>query len=57
MNDKAITRLQSAMESKAGGLVMVVPDFAKQFELAMGPNRPSMSPEALAGRSRRGRRR
>lgn len=49
VNDKAITRLQSAMESKADGLVMVVPDFAKQFELTMGPNRPSMSPEALAG--------
>ena len=49
VNEKAITRLQSAMESKADGLVMVVPDFAKQFELAMGPNRPSMSPEALAG--------
>src|SRR3954469_15728197 len=49
VNDKAITRLQSAMDSKADGLVMVVPDFAKQFELAMGPARPSMSPEALAG--------
>jgi hypothetical protein len=49
VNDKAITRLQSAMESKAGDLVMVVPDFAKQFELAMGPNRPHMGPEFLAG--------
>ena len=28
---------------------MVVPDFAKQFELAMGPNRPRTGPEVLAG--------
>lgn len=49
VNDKAIGRLQSAMESKAGDLVMVVPDFAKQFQLAMGPDRPNVGPEFLAG--------
>src|SRR4051812_37870775 len=49
VQDKAITRLQSAMEAPAGDLVMKVPNFAEQFELAMGPGRSHMAAEFRAG--------
>src|SRR4051794_15321670 len=41
-------RLTPAMEAKAEDLVISVPNFAQQFELAMGPKRPHTGAEYYA---------
>jgi hypothetical protein len=48
VQNEVAQRLTPAMEAKADDLVINVPNFAQQFELAMGPKRPHMGAEYFA---------
>ena len=45
INTKDIAALQAAMDDKNGDVSFPVPDFAKAFSLAMGPDRDRMKGE------------